>query len=93
MSQDVRTPGVKKLKYTDFAKLLISNEKDDQMALKRLIVQKPLKTCKNKKTKKISGFGNFGIPFDIYAETSINTEKGVNDWKHKTRYIPRASGS
>jgi len=49
MAQDSKLQdlGIAPPKYTDFAKLLVSHGKDDRLALKKLLLQKPLKTCKN----------------------------------------------
>ena len=94
MAQDGKYHGVERFRYTDFAKLLVSKEKDDQQALKRLVVQKPLKTCKNKRTRRTGPFASFGVPFDIYAEASLNVEGqrgGLSEWKYKTRYTPKAA--
>jgi len=52
-----------------------------------------MKTGKNKRTRKTGPFASFGVPFDIYAEASINAEGhrgGISEWKHKTRYTLKA---
>lgn len=90
MAQDSKLQdlGIAPPKYTDFAKLLVSHEKDDRLALKKLLLQKPLKTCKNQKTRKEGFFSSFGVPYNIYSEAAtINADGHKGDiWKHKTRY-------